>query len=76
MTVQDAIDILMDVENKNSVLVIPSEIGFVSACVTESGVGFDESGNPVFVMIPCFCNLRNKTLTIDLKADDFDIVEN
>lgn len=44
MTVQDFIDILTDTPNKDAHVVMPIEIGFISACVATSGTAKDVSG--------------------------------
>lgn len=76
MTVYELISILQDVQDKEMPVVMPIEVGFISACVGETGVAKDDEGEDIFVILPCFCHVEevdDTETTLDVLASDFDI---
>jgi hypothetical protein len=74
MTINQAIEILMDIEDKNMTIMIPTDMGFHAACVAESGIAKDDNGNDLFAFQPCFCYLENvdEGIEIEVRANDFE----
>jgi hypothetical protein len=59
MTVADLLEILILVEDKNIDVIVPTETGFISACMAHTGLAKDAIDQDVFVILPCHCGFED-----------------
>lgn len=72
MTVQDLLEILNDVPDKSIPVILPIEVGFISACNCDTVQFADAEGQEVFAIMPCYCHQLPEEIVVDVLADDFD----
>ena len=75
MTVIELIEILNQVVNKDINIIMPVDGGFLSPCIEDSVVGEDNTGEMVFVIMPCYGH-SDEPISMDIKAEDFGVEEN
>jgi hypothetical protein len=71
MTVTELIEFLQQVGNKDLDVFIIGEGGFYTPCLEDSGEAKDESGEEMFVLMPCYGH--GEKLEIAVKPEDFEI---
>lgn len=71
MTVNELIEFLQDVDNKELTVLVVGDGGYYTPCFEDSGICKDEFKQDMFYLVPCYGH--GQKTEVEIRADEFEI---